>query len=142
MNLYAESSAVLAWLLGEERGREVEHGLAAADLILASDLTLIECDRVLSRAASLGERPAAEVATRRTLMATAAEHWVMLGIDSEIVARSRQTFPREPVRTLDAIHLSTVLRARHLVTEVQLLSLDDRVRDNAVALGFHVAPAA
>ena len=75
-------------------------------------------------------------------MATAAEHWVVLGIDSEIVARSRQTFPREPVRTLDAIHLSTALRARHLVTEVQLLSLNDRVRDNAVALGFHVAPAA
>lgn len=24
MNLYAESSAVLAWLLGEDRGREIE----------------------------------------------------------------------------------------------------------------------
>lgn len=142
MNLYAESSAVLAWLLGEDRGREVEHELAAAELVLTSDLTLIECDRVLARAAALGEGHAAEIDTRRTLVATTSEHWVVLSIDSEVVSRSRLAFPREPVRTLDAIHLSTVLLARRLVTEVGLLSLDERVRENAVALGFHVAPVA
>ena len=142
MNLYAESSAVLAWLLGEDRGREVEQELAAAELVLASDLTLIECDRVLARAAALGERHAAEIDTRRTLAATAAEHWVLLSIDREVVARSRLAFPREPVRTLDAVHLSTALLARRLVTEVGLLSLDERVRENAAALGFRVTPAA
>ena len=142
MNLYAESSAVLAWLLGEDRGREVEQQLAAADLVLTSDLTLIECDRVLARAASLGEPHAAEIDTRRALVATTSEHWVVLSIDSEVVVRSRLAFPREPVRTLDAVHLSTVLLARRLVTEVDLLSLDERVRENAVALGFRVVPAA
>ena len=140
MNLYAESSAVLAWLLGEDRGGKIEQELAAADVVLTSDLTLIECDRVLARAASLRERHAAEIGTRRALVATTAEHWVVLSIDREIVARSRQAFPREPVRTLDAIHLSTVLATRHLVTEVRLLSLDHRVRENAVALGFQVVP--
>ena len=89
-----------------------------------------------------GERHAAEINTRRALVATTSEHWVVLSIDSEVVARSRLAFPREPVRTLDAVHLSTVLLARRLVTEVGLLSLDKRVRENAVALGFHVAPAA
>ena len=65
----------------------------------------------------------------------------MLAIDSEVATRSRQAFPREPVRSLDAIHLSTALVARNLVTELQVLSLDERIRDNAAALGFDIAPA-
>ena len=60
----------------------------------------------------------------------------MLSIDSEVVARSRLAFPRGPVRTLDAVHSSTVLLARRLVTEVGLLSLDERIRENAVAFGL------
>ena len=45
MSVYAESSAILAWLLGEESAGPVRQILAAADLVLASDLTLVECDR-------------------------------------------------------------------------------------------------
>jgi len=51
VSVYAESSAVLAWLLDEGLGAEVRRLLAAQDLVVASDLTLIECDRVLLRAA-------------------------------------------------------------------------------------------
>ena len=39
MNLYAESSAVLAWLLGEDHGGEAQREIAAADLVLTSELT-------------------------------------------------------------------------------------------------------
>lgn len=42
MNLYAESSAVLAWLLGDEGGSEARERLSAAEMVLTSDLTLIE----------------------------------------------------------------------------------------------------
>lgn len=52
--LYAESSAVLAWLLGEARGEAVSQALAAASHVVASDLTVIECERVLIRAWSAG----------------------------------------------------------------------------------------
>jgi hypothetical protein len=48
VNVYAESSAVLAWLLGEATGRRVREVLRRADLVMASDLVLMECDRVLS----------------------------------------------------------------------------------------------
>lgn len=140
MNLYAESSAILAWLLGEDRGGRTREEIAAADLVLTSELTLIECDRVLARAAALGDGGEGEAARRRRLLDAAADHWVVLSIDSEVVARARRSFPREPVRTLDAIHLSTALLARGLVAEISLLSLDDRVRGNGVALGFDVTP--
>ena len=48
MNIYAESSAVLAWLLGESAGHRVREVLRRAELVAASDLTLLECDRVLN----------------------------------------------------------------------------------------------
>ena len=52
MTLYAESSAVLAWLLDEPDGQAVRERLAKTDIVVASDLTLIECGRVLIRARS------------------------------------------------------------------------------------------
>ncbi len=50
MSLYAESSAVLAWLLDEDAAQTVLDLLAAEQAIIASDLTLVECDRALHRA--------------------------------------------------------------------------------------------
>lgn len=141
MNLYAESSAVLAWLLGDDAGDECRNLLADARLVISSDLTLIECDRVLHRAALLGQVSAAEAARTRTLISTATEHWTMFTIHGEIVERARQAFPREPIRALDAIHLSSALVGRSMVEELHLLSLDERVRGNASSLGFDVLPA-
>ena len=65
MNIYAESSAVLAWLLGEEVGRSVRQVLRRAELVMASDLTLVECDRVLIRAVTLEEIDEATAARLR-----------------------------------------------------------------------------
>jgi len=55
VNAYAESSAVLSWLMDEPAGTSVRAILADAEIVVASDLTLIECDRVLLRARLLGE---------------------------------------------------------------------------------------
>ena len=142
MNLYAESSAVLAWLLSEDGGDDVLERLSAARIVLTSDLTLIECDRVLHRAVALGELNESEAAGRRTAVTTAAEHWAVFAIDGEIAERARRAFPHEPIRTLDAIHLATALVARSLVTDLRILSLDERICGNAAELGFDVMPAA
>lgn len=63
--LYAESSAVLAWLLGKPDGQAARTLLAEAEAVVASDLTLIECDRVLIRAQAIGEISGADAADRR-----------------------------------------------------------------------------
>lgn len=142
MNLYAESSAVLAWLLDEKSASDARQALAAAEIIVASDLTLIECDRVLLRAAALGELTEAEAADRRAHLATAAGHWQILRVAPEVVERARQPFPGEPIRTLDAIHLASALAARTAIVGLKLLSLDDRVRKAAKKLGLDIIPAA
>jgi len=140
VNLYAESSAVLAWLLDEETAPVVRQLLTDAEIIVASDLTLIECDRVLIRAIHLGELTEAEAADRRAQLSAAASHWHILRIANEVVDRARQPFPDEPIRTLDAIHLASTLVARSAVAGLNLLSLDERVRNAARKLGIEVLP--
>jgi len=141
VNLYAESSAVLAWLLGEEAGLRVREVLRRAELVMASDLTLVECDRVLIRAVTLGELDEAAAADCRAHLNAAAAHWHLWRISPEIVDRARHPFPAEPLRTLDAIHLASALAARSAVPGVELLSLDDRIRRAGVQLGFRLQPA-
>ena len=140
MNLYAESSAVLAWLLGEEAGPRVRQLLSAADVVVASDLTVIECDRVLIRAAALGDLMEADAANRRAHLTTAGSHWQVLRIGPEVVERARQPFPGEPVRTLDAIHLASALVARAAIADMEVLSLDDRIRNAAQRIGLPLRP--
>lgn len=141
MNLYAESSAVLAWLLGDSAGEPARDALASAELVVASDLTLVECDRVLVRGLALGRWREVDVQDRRRVITSAASGWHLLAVTDEVLERSRRPFPLEPVRTLDALHLATALMARSAVPELAVLSLDDRVRRNARELGFSVSPA-
>jgi predicted nucleic acid-binding protein len=140
VSLYAESSAVLAWLLDDPAGTFVRETLAETEIVVASDLTLIECDRVIHRATALGELTEAEAADRRAHLTTAAAHWHVLHIGPEIVDRARQPFPGDPIRTLDAIHLASVLVARASVAGLELLSLDDRIRGVGKRLGLALLP--
>jgi predicted nucleic acid-binding protein len=141
VNLYVESSAVLAWLLEEPTADAVEAVFDQAEEVVASDLTLVECDRVLIRAQTRGALSEAEALRRRSLLEAVSSHWTCLKMDREILARARHPMPVEPVRTLDALHIATALAARSAVPELVLLSLDQRVRDNGAALGFEVLPA-
>jgi predicted nucleic acid-binding protein len=140
MNLYAESSAVLAWLLDEEAAPRVRRSLAGAEIVVASDLTVVECERVLIHAVTVGEITEADAADRRARLTTAASHWNVLRLDPEIVDRARQPFPEEPIRTLDALHLASALTARSAVAGLELLSLDDRIRATGKRLGFRLQP--
>ena len=103
-------------------------------------MTLVECDRVLIRAVTLRELAEADAANRRAHLTRAASHWHVLRVGGEIVARARQPFPGEPIRTLDALHLASALAVRLAVTDLALLSLDDRIRDAGARLGLPLQP--
>jgi predicted nucleic acid-binding protein len=141
VNIYAESSAVLAWLLGEEASPRVRDVLRRADLVMTSDLTLLECERVLIRAVTLGEIDEAIAADRRGRLNAAAEHWYLWRISPEVIGRARRPFPAEPIPSLDAIHLASALAIRSTLPGVELLSLDYRIRRAGEQLGFRLQPA-
>lgn len=140
MMLYAESSAILAWLLGQRRGDEVAGALSACSGVFASDLTLVECERVLIRAWSTGGISETERVDQSAALARVAAHWIRLRVDEEVVERSARPFPVEPVRTLDALHLASALTARSAAPDLQILTLDQRVRENGSRLGFVTLP--
>jgi len=131
---------VLAWLLGEEGGQRVREVLRRAVSVTASDLTLLECDRALIRAVTLGEIDEATAADRRGRLNAAAAHWHMWQVSSDIIDRARHPFPFEPVRTLDAIHLASALAARSALPGLELLSLDERIRRSGQQLGLLLQP--
>jgi predicted nucleic acid-binding protein len=140
MNLYVESSAVLAWLLKETPAPAMQEMLERAEFVAASDLTLVECDRALIRAESLGQLSQFEAGQRRALLEATSLRWTLLKIEDGILERARRRFPQEPLRALDSIHLATALAARAALPDLALLSLDGRVRENGAALGFDVFP--
>jgi predicted nucleic acid-binding protein len=139
--LYAESSAVLAWLLLEPAGSCVETLLAAAERIVASDLTLLECDRAIHRAVAMGRVSQAAANQLALDLATTTAAWQIVQLLPAIVERARQRFPQEPIRSLDALHVSSALHAKLGSPDIQLLSLDSRVRRVAESVGLQLVPA-
>ncbi len=140
MSVYAESSAVLAWLLDDSSAPTIMEALAASEAVYASELTLVECDRALVRGAHLGDLSEADAEARRGELAAVSVAWRIIQIGDEVTVRARRPFPSEPVRTLDALHLASALLARSASIDLALLALDERVRRNARGLGFELVP--
>lgn len=141
MNLYVETSAVLSWLFGEAAGPGVATILQQAQSCTSSDLTLIECDRALHRAVALDGLSEATTRRLRGRFSGAVDDWNLLRLAQPIIARARQPFPEEPIRTLDALHVASAEQARTVFADIILLSLDARVRKVAIGLGFPIMPA-
>ncbi len=137
---YAESSAVLAWLLGEARGGLVAAQLEAADLVVTSELTLVEVDRVLHRAVAVGAMNASTAERIRERLGATTTEWAIEPVSAAVVDRARRPFPHDAVRALDAIHLATAVVVASTVGGLDVLSLDERVRMNATGLGLRAVP--
>jgi len=124
-----------------EPGSEIIYAaLGDAEHVLASDLTLVECDRALIRAEILLR--GTEISRRRTLLQTASARWTMMSLVPFIIERARRPFPSEPIKTLDALHLASALSAADQIEDLTVLSLDRRVRSSARMLGLNVFPVA
>lgn len=139
MTIYAESSAVLAWLLDEPDSAAIGSVLDD-DAVVTSALTLVECDRVLLRTAATHAASTPKVALLRRTLGEVAAMWSIQAIDAATIERARQPFPDDAIRALDAIHLASALTARSAIGDLDVLSLDDRFRRNAAALGFRLLP--
>jgi predicted nucleic acid-binding protein len=141
VTVYAESSAVLRWLLDEAHAEEIHDLLRGATKVVCSRLTLVETRRVIRRAVAgqlLGEVAGTGILE---VLARAAAGWAVLEVFRDVAERAEGAFPIEPVRTLDALHLASALLLRQALPDLRLLSSDDRVRANGRRLGFEVLPA-
>jgi predicted nucleic acid-binding protein len=133
---YIESSALVAALL--EHDEEARQSLRARARRVTSALTLAEAARAIVRA-RVGERltPDEERAAVRALRRFERRCYVV-AVTDEVLARVRRPFPVEPVRTLDAVHIATVESLGEPPQLMSVLTRDQRVRENARALGYAV----
>jgi predicted nucleic acid-binding protein len=132
-----ETSALLRVLLdGDESLRPALSG----EGLFTSALTFVEAARAVSRARRERRLHAAEAREAERRLAAFERSCDTIALGDEVLRRARQEFPEEPVRSLDAIHLATVLILDAELGEVAVVSCDDRIRRNAAALGVPLVP--
>ena len=136
--VYVETSALLRVLLeGDTSLRPVLSG----EGLFTSALTFLEAGRAIARARRERRHEAAGAREAERLLAAFERGCDVLAMGDEVLRRARDELPEEPVRALDAIHLASLVVLDEALGEFALASCDDRVRRNAVALGFDVVPA-
>jgi len=126
--------------MGESRETSVRSQLRRAKSVIASDLTPVECDRGIIRARALDEITEKQAQVYRSRLVEASNHWYILKVGAEIVERARLPFPHEPIRTLDALHIASALIGRTAISDLALLTLDERIRVAGKELGFTILP--
>jgi predicted nucleic acid-binding protein len=134
--VYLESSALLAWLLGEPTEQRVREELDAVSSVLTSVLSTLESERAITRLEVEETVAAAQAQHLRGLLRRTTATCIQMEITAAVRERVGRGFPVEPVRTLDAIHLATALEFALAFDDLRVLSFDRRLRDNAEALGL------
>ncbi len=136
---YVETSALLRVLL---EGDPSLQPLLMEGTCYTSALTLAEARRAIRRARFAGRLDAAGVQSARRRVAEFESWSEIVPMSDSVLRGTDEEFPIEPVRTLDAIHLATAQLLAETLPELDLVSTDERVRENARALGINVLPAA
>jgi predicted nucleic acid-binding protein len=134
--IYLETSALLHWILGQEHSEKVRSSIAAAKVTVTSTLTLTESNRALLRSEHDGSIRGGDVSRLRGLLQRVQGAWMRMGVTEDVLARAAGSFPREPVRTLDAIHLATALAFTEVFPDLSVLSFDERIVENSRELGI------
>jgi predicted nucleic acid-binding protein len=133
---YIESSALVAALL--EQDAEALKSLRAKTRRITSALTLAEAARAIVRA-RVGERLTSDEERAAVRALRRFEHrCYVVAVTDDVLARVRRPFPLEPVRTLDAGHIATAESIGEPPQLMTIVTRDNRVRANAIALGYSV----
>lgn len=133
-----ESSALLRVLL--ERDAALAGTLRRFPRFFTSALTLVEVPRALGRARREGRLSAAAFARVQRRYRAFAGNCTIAEVTPPVRDRAVVEFPAEPVRSLDALHLATMVVWSEMLGPLVMASCDQRVRANASALGFAVVP--
>ncbi len=126
--LYVETSAALRAVLERGLSAEIERRLMAAGTLLTSRLSLIETARAFHRlraSSRASERDLARAERELDELWSRCDVWELTPEVCDLAAR---VAPGHPLRTLDAIHVATLLLARRRLGDVGLLTADDRLR--------------
>jgi predicted nucleic acid-binding protein len=134
MRAYLDSSVVLRVVLGEQ-GR-LSQWSRLSDPV-SSEITRVECLRVLDRlrlAAGMDDR---ELARRRVTLLKLLAGFETIRINRDVLDRAASPFPTQ-LRTLDALHLASALLMWGRYPELRFATHDSDLGLAAAAQGLHI----
>lgn len=134
MKVYIDSSVLLRVVLGEKPRLAAWSSITA---IWTSDLTRVECFRVIDRARLASKLDDDEVASVRVRIEELLESAELVAVDRRILRRAAEPMPTA-LRTLDAIHVASALAVRTRTASLALATHDDEMATAAAALGLRV----
>ncbi len=135
-SIYIESSAILTWLFGEPEVETVVNMINESEIVISSVLSIIETKRALLRAEFQQEITPSDAQRLKGQFSNTIIGWSFLEITESVRDRAAQPFPTEPIRSLDAIHLASMLELLQLYPDMEALSFDNRIIDNIEPLGL------
>ena len=131
---YLETSALLTWLFDEPDASIIIDTINGADLIVTSDLLKIETMRAIKRALHEKLITLKQLKSLFRTFRNYLKSCFVMSMDESVINGATGDFPVEPVRSLDAIHLSTALEYKKLYPELRMLTTDSRLKQNATSL--------
>jgi uncharacterized protein with PIN domain len=134
--LYLETSALLTWLFDEPNAAHIMDAMNRADLIVTSDLLRIETMRAIRRARHEKLITSEQFESLNQIFQDHLKSCFRMSMDESVITAATGDFPVEPVRSLDAIHLSTAMEYKKLYPELRMLATDTRLKQNSASLGL------
>ncbi len=129
--LYLDTSVALRATLEQGTTPEIERRIAAAPVLVASRLALVESARALLRVRIQGGVAESRLADARRELDTLWQRCELWELSSAVCDLASLLAPDKPLRTLDALHLATFVLARRRIDGLQLLTTDRRLDDAA-----------
>lgn len=127
--VYVDSSAALRAILETGTTPDVEDRLIEADILLTSRLALVESARAFHRLRLLGEIPEDQLAGLEYEVDDLWAHCEIWELTPGICDLAASLESDTVLRTLDALHLATFLRARQELPDLEvLLTADERLQ--------------
>ena len=134
MRVYFDSSVILRVVLGE-RGRLAEWSRTSE--AVTSEITRVECLRVLDRLRLADDMTERELVRRRATAMTVLSGFELVRLNRAVLDRAAAPFPMQ-IRTLDALHLASALLVRTQYPALRFATHDADLGATALAEGLPV----
>ncbi|HUN56695.1 MAG TPA: type II toxin-antitoxin system VapC family toxin [Candidatus Binataceae bacterium] len=132
--LYLDTSAVLRAVLESGTSPEVEDLIAKAPALITSRLSLVESARALLRLRQVEQVSERKLADAQREIAAVWRRCELWELTASVCGMAREVAPFKGLRTLDALHLATFVLAREKIEDLELVTVDERLRNALEAI--------
>ena len=139
--LYLDTSAVLRAALETGSTPEVEQRIRRAQLLVTSRLSLVESARAILRLRLTSAAPERRLSDAEREIAAVWARCNLWELTPAVCELACHVAPGKPLRALDAVHLATFVLARRRIDGLEMLTVDQRLRDAGRRSVVWVAPS-